>query len=190
MKKCWLILMALLPALLNAEETTDGMPVVDVRTNLGTFTLILDRKRAPVTVDNFLQYVSDGFYDGTIFHRVIDGFMAQGGGYDVDYDKKDTRPPVINESNNGLSNLRGTIAMARLDNPDSATAQFFINLTDNTNLDSPPRPAGYTVFGKVSEGMNVIDNMAEISTGPGGPFRRDVPASMIIIEHVTVRSAP
>lgn len=143
-------------------ETSDGIVVLE-----------LDRKRAPSTVANFVQYVRDGHYDGTLFHRVIPGFVVQGGGYTIQWQEKPTRAPIRNEAKNGLSNLRGTIAMARTDDPHSATAQFYINLADNTRLDT--LGGGYTVFGRVVEGMEVIDKIAAIPTGPGGPFDRDVP---------------
>lgn len=189
MRKIWLWLLLLSPMLVTAQDAPEPMPVVEVQTSLGSFTLTLDAKNAPVTVANFIDYVTAGFYDGTIFHRVIGNFMAQGGGYDIAYDKKDTRPPIKNESGNGLSNRHGTIAMARLPDPDSATAQFFINLKDNPNLDGRPERAGYTVFGHVSDGMDVIDRMAEIPTGPAGPFPTDVPQSTILIERMSLKTA-
>lgn len=189
MRKIWPWLLLLSPMLVTAQDAPEPMPVVEVQTSLGSFTLTLDAKNAPVTVANFIDYVTAGFYDGTIFHRVIGNFMAQGGGYDIAYDKKDTRPPIKNESGNGLSNRHGTIAMARLPDPHSATAQFFINLKDNPNLDGRPERAGYTVFGHVSDGMDVIDRMAEIPTGPGGPFPTDVPQSTILIERMSLKTA-
>lgn len=161
-------------------------PTVEVKTSQGTFQVQLDGRRAPLTVRNFMKYVNDGHYNGTIFHRVIGDFMAQGGGFDTDMTEKPTRNPVVNESGNGLSNTRGTIAMARTGDPHSATAQFFINLTDNQRLDPSPRRWGYTVFGEVVSGMEVLDAIAAIETGPKPPFRSDVPKTQVVIETVAV----
>ncbi|MFQ5487368.1 MAG: peptidylprolyl isomerase [Gammaproteobacteria bacterium] len=167
-------------------------PRVRMETSEGVIVLELNRGKAPVTVDNFLRYVRDGFYDGTLFHRVIKGFMIQGGGYDSDFKKKTTRPPIENEADNGLKNRRGTIAMARTSNPHSATAQFFINVVDNGFLDFAAPSArgwGYAVFGKVVEGMDVVDRIQRLPTGSGGPFRRDVPQRQVLIRRVTVVGA-
>ena len=166
MKQIWPLLLLMFPMLVTAQDAQEPMPVVEVQTSLGSFTLTLDAKNAPVTVDNFIAYVTAGFYDGTIFHRVIDGFMAQGGGFDIAYNKKETRPPIKNESGNGLSNRRGTIVMARLPDPDSATAQFFINFKDNTRLDG----MGFSPFGKVRD-MGVIDKL-HAGYGEGAPSGR------------------
>jgi cyclophilin family peptidyl-prolyl cis-trans isomerase len=144
--------------------------------------LQLDAQRAPVTVRNFLDYVGAGQYDGTIFHRVIDGFVVQGGGYTPDLKEKPTRDPVPNESGNGLSNVRGTIAMARTEDPHSATSQFYINLKDNVKLDPNPERWGYCVFGKVVEGMDVIDAIAKVPTGPRGEMDRDVPKTDVVVQ--------
>lgn len=166
-----------------------GHPRVRMETSEGTIVLELDRSRAPLTVENFLRYVRDGFYDGTLFHRVIRGFMIQGGGYSENFRKKATRPPVRNEADNGLRNLRGTIAMARTSDPHSATAQFFINVVDNGFLDFTSRDArgwGYAVFGRVVAGMDVVDRIQHLPTGPGGPFTRDVPRRPVVIRRVTV----
>jgi len=182
-----------LPALAEIHHVT-------LETSLGNIVLELDDSRAPATVDNFLSYVDDGFYDQTIFHRVIEGFMVQGGGFTSSYQKKPTRPPITNEANNGLSNSRYTIAMARTNSPHSATAQFFINTVDNHNLDhtsATPRGWGYTVFGRVIEGAEVVQSISEVPTGAGGPFRSDVPqesitivtASRLIEEQQQARSA-
>jgi cyclophilin family peptidyl-prolyl cis-trans isomerase len=152
---------------------------VKLTTTDGVILLELDRAKAPITVDNFVQYVKDKHYDGTIFHRVIPGFMAQGGGYTAQFAEKPTRKPIKLEVGKGLSNERGTIAMAREPSPDTATSQFFINLVENgvrkgpRNLDT--LGGGYAVFGKVIEGMEVVDAIATIPTGPGGPFKQDVP---------------
>lgn len=162
---------------------------VALETSQGTITLELDAAKAPKSAANFVQYVKDGHYDGTIFHRVIPGFMAQGGGFDASYKQKSTRSPIANEGSNGLKNKRGTIAMARTSDPDSATAQFFINLVDNDFLDPRGGNAGYAVFGKVTSGMEVVDKMAAIPTGSGGPFRTDVPQTAITITKAKVLDA-
>lgn len=159
-----------------------------IETTKGTITLELDEAKAPLTVANFAQYAKDGHYEGTIFHRVIDGFMIQGGGFTRDMNQKPTREPIRNEAVNGLSNLRGTIAMARTAVVDSATSQFFINLVDNTFLDfsSPtPRGYGYAVFGKVVDGMNIVDEIAKVATGTRG-YYENVPEEAIVIRKITV----
>jgi len=147
----------------------------------------LDAAKAPKTVDNFLQYVKSGQYSGTIFHRVIDGFMVQGGGMTPDMREKPTRAPIPLESRNGLTNVRGTIAMARTSVPDSATAQFFINLKDNAFLDAARSPDGngYAVFGKVVEGMDVVDKIRKVQTGSKG-MHQDVPVEPVIIKQATI----
>lgn len=167
----------------DSVTTTDQEPRPRVRlvTSKGTIVVELDREKAPITVSNFLRYVEDGFYDGTIFHRVVPDFVIQGGGFTPDLTRKDTRPPIINESNNGLSNLRGTIAMARTNDPDSATSQFYINLVDNTSLDYAPDRPGYAVFGRVIEGMDVVDAIAAVETTTRNGFN-DVPVENIVIE--------
>lgn len=148
---------------------------VKMDTNLGPFVIELDWEKAPKTSENFVRYVTEGFYDGTIFHRVIPGFVVQGGGYTRTFDKKPTHEPIVNESDNGLSNLRGTIAMARTADPHSATSQFYINLVDNTRLDFQSGKWGYAVFGRVIKGMETVDKIAKIPTGARGPFSKDVP---------------
>jgi len=159
-------------------------PRVLIKTSAGEITLQLDQEKAPKTVENFLAYVDSGFYDGTIFHRVIKGFMIQGGGLDASMQKKATREPVENEAKNGLKNRRGTIAMARTSNPHSATAQFFINHRDNDNLDYPSFDGwGYAVFGKVTAGMDVVDTIASVPTSRKAG-RRDVPAQTVLIESI------
>ena len=160
-------------------------PQVEIRTNLGNMTVELYPDKAPKTVDNFLRYVKDGHYRNTVFHRVIPGFMIQGGGFDKALMQKPTRQPVENEAANGLRNDTGTIAMARTSDPNSATAQFFINIANNTflNYTSPtPRGYGYTVFGKVISGMDVAEKIAATPTGMRGPFPSDVPTADIVIE--------
>ena len=163
--------------------------LVDMKTSEGTIRLQLDTDKAPITVESFLRYAKDGHFDGLIFHRIIPGFMAQGGGYDAALKQRETRENIKNEGRNGLSNVRGTIAMARTPEPHSASSQFFINLSDNTNLDaaSSRDTWGYAVFGSVVDnGMDVVDKMAAIPTGAQGPFRSDVPSVPVVIESVTI----
>nr|WP_246387834.1 peptidylprolyl isomerase [Chiayiivirga flava] len=161
-----------------------------MRTTAGDIVIELDPGKAPVSSENFLQYVRDGHYNGTIFHRVIDNFMVQGGGFTADLQQKPTRAPIKNEANNGLSNLRGTVAMARTNDPNSAAAQFFINVVDNPRLDYVSDQNGFTwgyaVFGKVVEGMDVVDKIRAVETGPQGPFARDVPKQTITVERAEV----
>ena len=176
----------------NTAAQAEEQPRVRVETSLGNFEVLLNAEKAPKTVANFLGYVNSGFYDGTIFHRVIDGFMIQGGGFTPEYERKTTNPPIINEANNGLKNLRGTIAMARTPDPHSATAQFFINVTDNDNLDytsKSPRGWGYAVFGNVVKGMNTVDKIRQVKTGPGGVFPKNAPLEMVIINRISVVNA-
>lgn len=159
-----------------------------IETSMGTITLELDEAKAPLTVANFVQYAKDGFYDGTIFHRVIDGFMIQGGGFTKDMNQKDTREAIRNEAMNGLKNDRGTIAMARTSVVDSATSQFFINLVDNDflNFQNPtPQGFGYAVFGKVTDGMDVVDAIGKVRTGNVGYFQ-NVPAETVAIRKISV----
>jgi cyclophilin family peptidyl-prolyl cis-trans isomerase len=160
-------------------------PVVVVETSLGTIKIELDEEKAPITVKNFLGYVDDKFYDGVVFHRIIKDFMIQGGGFEPGLKQKKTKEPIKNEAANGLSNVRGTIAMARTSDPDSATAQFFINTVDNSKtLDrSNEGSAGYAVFGKVVDGMDVVDKIREVKTGVKGGFR-DVPIEDVVIKSV------
>lgn len=172
----------------SASSAEDDGVRVRLQTNLGDILLELDAMRAPNTVENFMRYVDEGFYDGTIFHRVITGFMIQGGGFTQRHARKRTGAPVRNEAENGLRHDRGTIAMARTADPHSATAQFFINVVDNHRLDhtaKTPDGWGYAVFGRVVEGMDVVDRIAALETGPGGPFARDVPKNPAIIERAS-----
>jgi peptidyl-prolyl cis-trans isomerase A (cyclophilin A)/peptidyl-prolyl cis-trans isomerase B (cyclophilin B) len=169
---------------------------VELDTTAGKIVLQLDAAAAPKTVENFLAYVKSGHYDGTQFHRVIPGFMIQGGGYTADYAQKPTRPPVRNEaeqaSKAGLTNTPGTIAMARTSDPHSASAQFFINIADNKFLnyrEPTVQGYGYTVFGKVVEGMDVVEKIAKAPTGAGGPFPKDVPAEKVLIRSAKVVDA-
>lgn len=173
----------------NAWSQDAAHPRVKLQTNLGDIVVELNDEKAPKTVENFLDYVRSGFYDGTIFHRVISNFMIQGGGFTQELKKKPTNPPIQNEANSGLSNKRGTIAMARLPDPHSATAQFFINVVDNPNLDyraATTRGWGYAVFGHVVEGMEVVDRIRNVRTGPAGPFPRNVPQEPVVIEKAEV----
>jgi cyclophilin family peptidyl-prolyl cis-trans isomerase len=157
------------------------------KTNLGSFKIELDEKNAPITTKNFLDYVNSGFFNGTIFHRVINGFMIQGGGFTPDMKQKDTKPPIVNESNNGLKNDAYTVAMARTSVPDSATSQFFINVANNDFLNYPAQDGfGYCVFGKVTEGMDTIDKIKNMATGNHPNGHQDVPIEAIIIEEVSV----
>ncbi|MEK7792766.1 MAG: peptidylprolyl isomerase [Pseudomonadota bacterium] len=164
-------------------------PHVVMKTNLGDITLELYPEKAPKTVENFLKYVEDGFYKNTVFHRVIANFMIQGGGFDSSLKQKPTRSPIENEAGNGLTNQVGTIAMARTSDPHSATAQFFINIANNTflNFTAPNQNGyGYAVFGKVTGGMEIINKIAGTPTGAGGPFPGDVPKNSIVIEDIVL----
>ncbi len=159
-----------------------------IETTMGTISLELDEAKAPATVKNFVEYANSGHYDGTIFHRGIDGFMIQGGGFTKSMDQKPTREPIMNEAMNGLKNLRGTIAMARTMVVDSATSQFFINLVDNAFLDftnPTPQGFGYAVFGKVTDGMDVVDAIAKVKTGFSGPHQ-NVPEEPVVIRKVKI----
>jgi cyclophilin family peptidyl-prolyl cis-trans isomerase len=162
--------------------STNNSPRVRVVTNAGNFVIELDRTRAPLTVEAFLGYVNDGFYAGTIFHRVVAGFVVQGGGFTQDLEQKPVTKNVMNESGNGLSNLRGTVGLARSAEPHSATSQFYINLADNLDLNPRPTRWGYAVFGKVVEGMEIVDEIGSRPTGPKGPFDRSVPVDPVIVE--------
>jgi peptidyl-prolyl cis-trans isomerase A (cyclophilin A) len=161
-------------------------PRVRVDTTLGSFVIELHPDRAPLTVEAFLLHVSENYYVGTIFHRVVHGFLAQGGGYTEDLIEKPTERTVVNESGNGLSNLRGTVGMARTAEPHSATSQFYVNLNDNLDLNPRPTRWGYTVFGTVVEGMDVVDEIGHRPTGAGGDFPRDVPVEPIVIQKVAL----
>ena len=170
------------------NKMPDTQTKVKLTTTLGDIVIQLNTEKAPISSENFLTYVKEGFYNGTIFHRVIKGFMAQGGGFDTSFNQKAVHAPIKNEAENGLSNSRGTLAMARTNVPDSATAQFFINYKDNAFLDhSSPTPSGwgYAVFGEVIEGMDVVDKMATQATGNRGGHQ-DVPKTDIVIEKAEV----
>ena len=189
MKRLIAIVSACAAALsLSATAIAQQNPKVEMKTSRGTLQIELYADKAPKTVANFLQYVESGQYKGTIFHRVIDGFMIQGGGFDRDMREKKTRDPIQNEAANGLKNTTGTLAMARTPNPHSASAQFFINLKDNDFLNYREATAqgyGYAVFGKVTQGMDVVNTIAKVATGNAGPHQ-DVPREPIVIESVTL----
>jgi cyclophilin family peptidyl-prolyl cis-trans isomerase len=180
MKQLFLAVFGL--ALLAGTAAAADKPVVVMETSLGTIKIELNPEKAPITVANFLKYVEDKHYDGTVFHRVIPDFMIQGGGFEPGMKEKETRKPIKNESGNGLSNTRGSIAMARTNQLDSATSQFFIDTVDNTRLDD----AKYCVFGKVIEGMDVVDKIRAVKTGTRGPHQ-NVPQEDVVIKSVKVQ---
>jgi cyclophilin family peptidyl-prolyl cis-trans isomerase len=183
--KLLILLASLLPGLVLAAN-----PQVALKTSEGTIVVELDAEKAPTSTQNFLQYVADKHYDGSVFHRVIPNFMIQGGGFTPEMRQKPTRSPIQNEAKNGLRNARGTLAMARTNDPHSATAQFFINHKDNVFLDYPGQDGwGYAVFGKVVSGMEVVDQIARVSTGRVGPFS-DVPQKPVLIESATLVTKP
>ena len=174
----------------NQETIMSNMPVVELETSMGNITIELNQEKAPKTVENFLTYVKSGQYEGTIFHRIIDGFMIQGGGMDAEMNEKKTNAPVENEADNGLKNDQGTVAMARTQDPHSATSQFFINVKDNEFLNHTGKNAqgwGYTVFGKVTSGMDVIEKMRGVPTGRFG-MHADVPKEPVVINSATIIS--
>ena len=193
MKKCLQLLSFALLAtsLLVQNLSAADNPIALIHTSMGDIKLELDAEKAPISVENFINYAQSGFYDGTIFHRVISHFMIQGGGFTPDMEKKTTGEPINNEAGNGLSNLRGTVAMARTNDPHSATAQFFINTQDNLNLDhaggTNSRNWGYAVFAKVIEGMNVVDDIRFVETASSPPFN-DVPKVPVVIESIKIIS--
>ena len=183
-----LLLMTAAHSFAKENMMSEQVNKVKLTTTLGEITIQLNHEKAPISSENFLTYVKDGFYDGTIFHRIIPGFMAQGGGFDADFNQKATHEPIKNEADNGLKHDRGTLAMARTPDPNSATAQFFINYKDNAflNYTSPtPNGWGYAVFGEVIEGMDVVDAMAKQPTGNRG-MHQDVPKTDIVIEKAEI----
>jgi cyclophilin family peptidyl-prolyl cis-trans isomerase len=193
MKRAAVLLLALtMTPLAGLGQSADSAnsPRVRVHTSAGNFVIELNRERAPLTVEAFLGYVKQGFYNGTIFHRVIPGFIAQAGGYTADYKQKPVKGTVVNESGNGLSNLRGTVGFARTNDPHSGTSQFYVNLADNVDLNPRPTRWGYTVFGKIvddkgkDDGMRVVDEIGHRPTGAAGPFDRNVPVEPITIETI------
>jgi peptidyl-prolyl cis-trans isomerase A (cyclophilin A) len=186
MKKLFARAFGLVLACALSTAAWSANPSVEMKTNQGSIVIELYRDKAPKTVDNFLQYVKDGFYNGTIFHRVIDGFMIQGGGFEPGMKEKTTRAPIENEAKNGLKNETGTLAMARKPDPHSASAQFFINLKNNAFLDYPGQDGwGYAVFGKVSKGMDVVNKIAKVPTGNAG-MHQNVPTTPVVIESITL----
>lgn len=181
-------LTGILAALTLCSTLAQAAPTLELQTSLGRIVVELDAEKAPKSSANFLQYAKDGFYNGTVFHRVIPGFMIQGGGFDAGMTQKTTRLAIENEAKNGLRNRRGTLAMARTMDPHSATAQFFINHADNAPLDYPSRDGwGYAVFGKVTEGMDVVDKIAGQPTTSKG-FHQDVPRTPVVIQNVKILS--
>ena len=183
------MLLVLSTSLACAADKVPAHPHIEIVTSLGAIKLELDGKQAPITVAHILELVDSGFYDGTIFHRLIPGFMAQGGGYTPGLKLKEHGETIVNESGNGMTNVRGTIAMARTNDPHSANSQFFINVADNDRLDPTKNPYngswGYTVFGFVIEGMDVVDEIVNSKTGPAGEFSRDVPVVPIVIKTIS-----
>ena len=184
-----LVICGLAATLAAPPAAAQNNPAVVIETSLGAITAELDRRNAPVSVANFLAYAENGFYNGTVFHRVIRGFMIQGGGMTADLERKETRAPIRNEATNGLANDRATLAMARTNVVDSATAQFFINVVDNPGLNNrgtDPGSYGYAVFGRVIDGLDVVDQIENVATGRRGPFQ-NVPNTTVEIISVTVQ---
>ena len=176
-------------ALAGAPALADEAPSrVRVDTNLGSFVILLETARAPLTTANFLTYVKNGYYPGTIFHRVISNFVIQAGGYDEKHQVKVTLASIPNESGNGLSNKRGTVGLARSDSAHSGNSQFYVNVTDNDELDPTPLRWGYAVFGRVVEGMEVVDRISHVPTGSVGPWNKDSPLDVVVIKNVEVVS--
>jgi len=180
-----LVLLAAFAVTASAAEEIPAHPHIKIETTEGVIVLELDGRRAPITVYRFLQLVDSGYYDGTVFHRVIPGFMAQGGGFTPNLTKKEAPDPIANESGNGLQNKRGTIAMARLGEPHTASNQFFINVADNKSLNPQRDRWGYAVFGEVIEGMDVVNKIVKVKTGPAGQFPSDVPVVPVVIEKMS-----
>lgn len=185
-----LCLALLVPPVSGAQEIPGASlgPQVRVHTNRGAFVLQLNQERAPMTVENFLTHVAEGHYEGTIFHRVILGFLAQAGGFTQDMQQKPVSRAVVNESGNGLSNARGTVGLARTNEPHSGNAQFYINLVDNIELNPRPTRWGYAVFGEVTEGMEIVDEIGYTPTGAAGEFVEHVPVDPVVIERIEVLS--
>jgi cyclophilin family peptidyl-prolyl cis-trans isomerase len=183
-------LFALLLTVLACQASAQGIPpgrlLVRFDTTMGAFTIALDTERAPLSAANLARYAADGHYDGTIFHRVVDGFVVQGGGYTVDGTEKPARDPIPNESGNGLTNRRGTVALARGPDPHSAAAEFYVNLADNINLDPRPDRWGFAVVGTVVQGMDVIDRIGSVRTGARGPFAQETPLEPVVIRRAEV----
>ena len=186
LQRAFFLLVALAPALAGAQAASSLAPRVQVETSEGSFVLELDAVRAPLSAENFLRYVRDGFYDGTAFHRVIPNFVVQGGGFDTSLTERKGHAPIPNESGNGLSNRRGTLGLAREESPHSGSSQFYINVMDNTGLDPLPSRWGYAVFGKVVEGMDVVDRIAHLPTQTVENFGADVPIARPVIKRAWV----
>lgn len=183
MKKLFLTLLLLAPSFMTmAQGKVPAHPHVKFETTEGTIVLELDGRRAPVTVGNFLELIDSGYFDGTIFHRVVPDFVIQGGGFTPGFELRESDDFIFNESGNGLKNMRGTIVMARQEDPHTAKAQFFINVSDNKSLDPQPTRWGYAVFGYVIEGMDVVDKISNLPSGPGGNFATDVPIVPVVIK--------
>jgi cyclophilin family peptidyl-prolyl cis-trans isomerase len=191
-----LVPLLLLPVLLaapssaRAADAPTADPLLRVVTNMGDFIIELDPERAPLTVANFLTYVKEGHYNGTLFHRVLANFLIQGGGYTQDYTLKPTHPPIPNEAGNGLMNVRGAVGLARSSSPHTGDAQFFVDLVDNTDLNPLPTRWGYAVFGHVVGGMDVVDRIGFAPTGAAGPFKKDAPVKPVIIERIVILNQP
>jgi cyclophilin family peptidyl-prolyl cis-trans isomerase len=183
MKKSFL-LSAAFGLLLSFQSQAASVERVRVTTNLGAFVVEMQRDRAPLTVENFLFYVKSGYYSNMLFHRVISNFVIQGGGVGLDYKAKPTQKPIANEAGNGLKNLRGTVGLARASGPHSGDCQFYVNVADNADLDPLPTRWGYAVFGKVIEGMEVVDRISVSPTGSMGPFKQDAPLQPVVIQKV------
>jgi cyclophilin family peptidyl-prolyl cis-trans isomerase len=175
---------ALLGLLLSLQAGAASVERVRVTTNFGAFIIEMQRDRAPLTVENFLGYVRTGYYTNTLFHRVISNFVIQGGGVGPDYKAKPTQKPIPNEAGNGLKNLRGTVGLARASGPHSGDCQFYVNVADNADLDPLPTRWGYAVFGRVIEGMEVVDRISVSPTGPMGPFKQDAPLQPVVIQKI------
>jgi cyclophilin family peptidyl-prolyl cis-trans isomerase len=180
------LLLTLIAAAAQAQSPPQGRTLVRFETTAGAFTVALNAERAPLSAANVARYASEGHYDGTIFHRVVAGFVIQGGGYVPDGTEKPAHPPVPNESGNGLTNRRGMVALARGPEPHSANAQFYVNLSDNINLDPRPDRWGFAVFGEVVEGMDVVERIAGVPTGARGPFPEDTPLQPVVIQRAQV----
>lgn len=178
------------PAAPPAKAEPSGPIQVQVVTSLGSFTMELLPERAPLTVSHFMKLVDQGFYSGTIIHRVIPNFVIQGGGFDTNYKLKGTPPKVVNESGNGLTNLRGNVGLARPSEPHGGDSQFYVNLFDNAALDPNQTRWGYAVFGKIVQGMDVVDRIGNVATGAKGPFKEDAPLQQIVIERVQRAASP
>jgi peptidyl-prolyl cis-trans isomerase A (cyclophilin A) len=184
------IIMGLAALLLSFAASAAAPERVLVTTSMGSFVIELQRDRAPLTVENFLGYVKSGHYTNTLFHRVVANFLIQGGGVGPDYKGKPTLKPIPNESGNGLKNLRGTVGLARASGAHSGDCQFFVNVADNADLDPLPTRWGYAVFGRVIEGMEVVDRISISPTGPAGPFKTDAPLQPVVIQKIELLAAP